>query len=261
MRKHAFTASLLLVTGGLLARADSTISDVFAQSQAGCNYSLTPPYSTCDVIGAESRFDIQKAQISLTPNATQASLFLNYGGGPSLSPFYDVLNLSAGDLFFYNPSNPDQYLYGVPLHSHDSFTAGDVYQISGNVTTLTAQDVLQDSSHVYRRDETVWLGSSGPVTPAQTGGTVTTTSYGDGVHNALYNATVQFTNPAGFYQALVSNGSVGVAFASATCGNDVIKGTVAVNPEPGSVILLMTCCVFLFAAKFRRQVLARLGLH
>lgn len=261
LRIHAFTASFLLVTGVTVARADSTVPDTFAQSQAGCTYSTSAPYSTCDVIGAESRFDIQKAQVSLTPSATQVSMFLNYGGGSSLSPFFDVTNLSVGDLFFYNPSNPDQYLYGVPLHSHDQFTAGDVYQIGGNVTTRTAQDVLQNSTAYYRRGETVWLGASGSVTPAQTGGTVTTTSYGDGVTNALYDATVQFTNPSGFYQSLISNGQAGIAFSSATCGNDVIKGSVAVNPEPGSIILLMSCCLFLLAAKFRAPLLSRFGLR
>lgn len=82
----------------------------------------------------------------------------------------------------------------------------------------------------------MWLGASGPVTPAQTGGTVTTTSYEDGVTNALYDTTVRFTNPSGFYQSLVSNGQGGIAFSSATCGNDVIKGSVAVADDlpPGS---------------------------
>lgn len=245
LRVHAFTASLLRVTGVTIARADSTLPDTFAQSQAGCTYSTSAPYSTCDVIGA--------------PNATQASMFLNYGGGSSLSPFFDVTNLSVGDLFFYSPSNPDRYLYGVPLHSHGQFTAGDVYQIGGNATTRTAQDVLQNTTASYRRSESVWLGASGPVTPAQTGGTVTTTSYEDGVTNALYDAMVRFTNPSGFYQSLVSNSQVGIAFSSATCGNDVIKGSVAVNPEPGSVILLMTCCLFLLAAKFRAPLFSCLG--
>lgn len=237
------------------ARAESisTLSDVFGESQAGCIYYTNAPYSTCDVIGSPSTFDIEKAEVSIDSDVTRVRLFMNYGGGAGLSPFHEALDLSIGDLFFYNPAHPGWYSYGVPLHSHDAFTAGNVYQIGGGIVTRTAQEVLRSTDYYYRRDQIVWLASSVPVSASQSGGSVSVAPYGDGVHDARYSVTIQFTNPAGFYQNLLSNGEIGIDFSAATCANDVIRGTVIANPEPGSGILLIGGGLIL-AAKYHKRL-------
>jgi len=226
-----------------------TINDTFGQSQNNCTLTYTPPYSTCDVMGNEMLYDIQKASVSFANGMATVSIYMNtlaipYGATSlTLTPFHDAGDtLIPGDIFFYNPSagyDPDDpdtiqnLVYGIPLIDHGSFAAGDLYDISGGISTENAQVALQDGSDYYRWDETVLMTGSGA--PDSTG-TVTVSKYGDGVKNAEYEITATVPLTSGLWD-LAQNGEIGLLFSSADCGNDVIQGVVATSdPPPGTVL-------------------------
>jgi hypothetical protein len=214
-----------------------TIYDTFDQSQAGgCNNSLAAPFSTCDVIGNPALFDIQKADVHVADGWATVTIYFNYGGGITLQPFTDGIPLAVGDLFFYAPSDPGNYLYGVPLYSHGGFTADDLYRVGGDTTLLTADEIIDNTGYYYRRTQDVWLGGSGSA--ETTGLPVQVVNYGDGVSNALYAATLKFPVSADFMTSVIQNDQIGIAFASADCGNDVLEGTTTASPEPGVFGLL-----------------------
>ena len=231
-----------------------TIYDVFNQSQSGgCSYSFAPPYSSCDVIGDAALYDIQKADVHIAAGWTTVTIYFNYGGWITLQPFDDGIQLEVGDLFFYAPSDPGNYLYGVPLYSHGGFSADDLYRVGGDTTLLTADDIIHNTGYYYRRSQDVWLGGSG--SPEAIGLPVQVVDYGDGVSNALYAATLQFPTPADFLASVLQDHQVGIAFASAYCANDVIEGTVAAAPEPKALGLLAVGTALLggFGAWQRRR--------
>jgi hypothetical protein len=228
-------AGAILFSGSSLA---GTINDDFGQPQNNCILTYTPPYSTCDVIGNEMLYDIQKATVSFTNGMAAVSIYMNTGAVPygattlTLGAFQDAgETLIPGDIFFYNPTagydpndpNTIQNLqYGIALTDHGSFTAGDLYDISGGIYTETAQEALQDGSDFYRWDETVLMTGSG--NPASSG-TVTVSQYGDGITSAEYEITATVPLTSGLLD-LESNGQIGLLFSSADCGNDVIQGVV-----------------------------------
>jgi hypothetical protein len=193
-----------------------------------------------DVIGDRMKFDIQGASVNITPTLVTADLYLNYGGGASLSEFnFDkTLKLDIGDLMFYN-ANSTAPAYAVPLASHagspnggpsgNTLTAGSLYSINDSSGYLTAQQVLNTNSYTYRPSVIVWARDDGnkSVTQLSTG-TVTVSNYGDGVSNALYDVNVSFVPTSDFVLASTKAG-FGFNFASATCGNDIASGYI---PEP-----------------------------
>src|SRR5438552_14566609 len=124
---RSFSLGILILFILCLSCPAGTITDPFNDSQVGCVKSLTTPFTNCDVIGNEGFFDIEKATVSITSSLIKVSLYFNYGGGLSLSPFsVGGATFNAGDVVFYDPANPrtphydslltyPEYLYGVPL--------------------------------------------------------------------------------------------------------------------------------------------------
>ena len=249
---------LFLLLGCATCQA-GMIYDTFDQSQAGgCNNSLTPPYSTCDVIGNPALFDIQKASVEVADGWATVTIYFNYGGGITLQPFTDGVPLSVGDLFFSAPSDPGDYLYGVPLYSHGGFTADDLYKVGGATTLLTANDIIDNTGYYYRRTQDVWLGGSG--SPESIGLPVQVVDYDNGVSNALYAATLEFPVSADFTAAVIQNDQIGIAFSSAYCGNDVLAGTTSAAPEPGMFPLLAAGAILLAGSgAWRRKRAQRLA--
>jgi len=256
--RFGFTIACAILWSGVCSAG--TITDTFGQSQNNCIYSYTPPYSTCDVIGNEMLYDIQKATVSFGDGTATVSIYTNTGAVPygatslTLGAFQDVgVTLIPGDIFFYNPDTAGNPQYGIVLTDHGSFTAGDLYDISGGIYTETAQVALQDGSDYYRWDEPVLMAGSG--TPASAG-SVTVTPYGNGVTNAEYEISVTVPLTSGLLD-LEQNGQIGLLFSSADCGNDVIQGvvdtgggTAVINaipevPEPGPGVLILTGIVLL----------------
>jgi len=252
---------LFLLLGCVTCQA-GMIYDTFDQSQAGgCNYSLAPPFSTCDVIGNPALFDIQKASVEIANDWATATIYFNYGGGSTLQPFTDGIPLAVGDLFFYAPSDPGNYLYGVPLYSHGGFTADNLYLVGGDTTLLTADNIIDNTGYYYRRTQDVWLGGSG--SPETIGLPVQVVDYGNGVSNALYAATLEFPVSADFMSSAIQNGQIGIAFSSAYCGNDVLEGTTSASPEPGMFPLLAAGTAMLagFGALRRKRAQRLVGVR
>jgi hypothetical protein len=236
--------SILFLLLGCVACQAGTVYDTFGQSQAGgCGYSFTPPYSTCDVIGNPALFDIQQASVEIGGGWATVTIDFNYGGGITLQPFTDGIQMAVGDLFFYAPSDPGNYLYGVPLSSHGGFTADSLYRVGGDTTLLTADEIINNTGYYYRRNQDVWLGGSG--TAETTGLPVQVVDYGDGVNNALYAATLQFPVSSDFVASVIQDDTLGIAFASANCGNDVLEGTTTASPEPEMFPLMAIGAVML----------------
>lgn len=248
-------SGLLIATSFLLTAAPgsaNTLTDPFGQSQTNCDYSASAPYSNCDVIGDPRLYDIQAAAFSVSGGMATVMIYLNSGAVQTannkltLGSFSDSgVTLIPGDIFFYNPttvydpSDPStiQYLqYGIALTNHGSFTAGDLYGITGGVSTETAQTALNDGSDYYRRDETVLMTGSGP---AASSGTVSVANNGNGTSSAQYVISVTVPTTPGL-ASLMTNGQIGLLFSSADCGNDVIQGTVGQAPEPGSAPMMLT---------------------
>ncbi|HYW48044.1 MAG TPA: PEP-CTERM sorting domain-containing protein [Bryobacteraceae bacterium] len=241
--------TLILLLAGTLATA-GTLQDPFHQSQAGCSYTLTTPFSTCDVIGDEMLFDIQKATVTVSTSFIDATVFFNYGGGSSLSSFnVGGADLNVGDLFFYDPSSPQtshydslltypEYAYGVPLVNHDGLTAGNLYQVANFNGLQTADSILNQPGMYYRHTQPVWMTTGETLAATGTGVSVTATG-ADGVSGALYEASIHIPTPAAF-PLLIKNNQIGIGFEAATCGNDVLTGLIVVTPtpEPTSLTLM-----------------------
>jgi hypothetical protein len=260
------------------------LTDTFGQSQNNCTLTYAPPYDTCDVMGDEMLYDIQKATVSFGSGTATVSIYTDsgavpYGGPLTLGPFNDAGEaLIPGDIFFYDPtagydpndpSTIQNLQYGIALTDHGSFTAGDLYDISGGIDTETAEMALDNGSDMYRRDETVLLAGAGdPVSS----GSVTVANYGDGITSAQYEITVTVPLTAGLLN-LESKGQIGLLFSSADCGNDVIQGVVSTGgpsgsatevvtlsaPEPGSAILMVTGLVLLAVGRQWRKRTAESG--
>ena len=259
-----------------------TINDTFGQSQYACVLTYTPPYDTCDVVGNEMLYDIQKASVSFTSSTATISIYMNtgavpYGGPLTLGAFEDAgVTLIPGDIFFYGANagyNPDDpattanLAFGIALTNHGGFTAGGLYTIDSEVGTETAQVALQDGSDYYRWDETVLMAGQGS---ADSVGTVTVTANGDGVHKAEYDVTVTVPMTSGLL-GLVSNGQIGLLFSAADCGNDVIQGVVntgytglgvtaasvavgvASVPEPGPEYMVLSGVILLLVGRQLRK--------
>lgn len=264
MRFEFIIASAILLTSTYCTAG--TLTDTFGQSQNNCILTYTAPYDTCDVVGNEMLYDIKNATVSVDNGKATVSIYTNTGAIPygasslTLTPFNDSgVTLIPGDIFFYDPAagydsndpNTIQNLkYGIALINHGAFTAGDLYSISGGISTETAQVALQDGSDFYRWDETVLMTGTGS---PESSGTVTVTNYGNGVKKPAYEITVTVPLTTGLLDLLSNNGQIGLLFSSADCGNDVIQGVVdtgytggtqttgvVVTPEPGPGVLMLT---------------------
>lgn len=241
------------------ARAD-VISDPF--NVANCTSAQGPSFTTCDTIGDKGTFDIQSATVTRTGNQLSTQLAFNTNS-VTMAPFvFAGLNLNVGDLLFYNPGS-GLFLYGAPVYTHGSFLAGNLYKIGGGITAINAQTALSNQNpgvdltpYSFRRTDIVWLGGSGsaiagaPVTVTKTTQMCGATPC-NGSNGAEFLATLTFDMPASFLSDLTFDDRIGIAFASATCGNDILRGTAAV-PEPTSFAVIGLAALGLVISSYRR---------
>lgn len=200
--------------------------------------------SNGDVLGALRRFDIDQMIIDGNAGAFTISIYVNYGqeggdtslSGINISPFP---TLYLGDVMF----NVGSSLYAIPVISHTNtgpgaggLTAANLYLVT---SYLTSRTVLNDPPTTsYRPESFVWANSNGAVNKGA--GTRNVTNVG-GVE-LLITLAVNTTDAA-FINAL-QKGPFSVHFASATCGNDLLDGTVQGDtpgvPEPVTYTLIGT---------------------
>jgi len=187
-----------------------------------------------DVIGDPNQFDISSLSFASFDGGTKrftVEIFLNYGGGTSLSAFSiggAFTNLNIGDLLFFSGST----VYAVPLVSRDGLDAGDLYQVTGTQTAKQSLGLGADQDGNYRPNAPVWGSSEGATFIGD--GTVTAASTGGPTN---LKVTLAFTANDAFINGF--QGST-FSFASATCGNDLIGGVIGGSevPEPGTWALL-----------------------
>ncbi len=225
--------SLLLILGTAVAQATTfTVNDPF---NAVC-----PPGggTSCDVVGANSSFDIQRGEFDFGATSATIRLYFNYGlSNTSLMPFNATPStvLSLGDLFISGAG----FNYGLALQSRTGGASGNVtggilYSINNANGQLTAAQALNGASDInYRPNEIVWIRNDGAGSISNVAtGSVSITSGGDGINQTEFVATIVLNYAAG---SVVSNNlSTGVPyihFTSATCGNDILTNT----PEPASL--------------------------
>jgi hypothetical protein len=175
-----------------------------------------------DVIGNPAQFEIYTLTLNgITGDTLRVDIRFNYGGGANFSPFNIngfAPTLHVGDLFFHTPTAD----YAFILNGHNGLVTSGLYQITG---TQSAQTVLGNpSSGTYRNSAPVWASPTG-ATLLSTGSSSVSTV--DNVATSLL-ASLFIPLPAGVIETL-ENG-FDIYFASATCGNDEIFGTVLGEP-------------------------------
>lgn len=209
---------------------------LFVATASADVFTVVDPFNQAgpDVIGDQLKFDGQ--QISVNIGATSASIALYFNFGPdnaSLDPFSVAgLTLNVGDLFLQG----NGFYYGIALRSHNGVLAGNLYQINDSVNgVLTARQVLGDPSGViYRPDEIVWMNNAPGALTSLAGVTQNLVGGGNGTTSPELVVTLSFDYALNslIFQNL-SDDSLQLHFATATCGNDIIEGGRPI-PEPSA---------------------------
>ena len=186
------------------------------------------------VIGDRKEFQMFSA--SLTTPASPGgqwnlTLQTNYGvplggggGGDVIPTFQYGRAFFAMCDFMITWNNID---YGIVMHAHDGYTAGNLYEVDGFKTSgqvMSAQ--LEDSP---RPSMAVELQAGGHLRGV---GTVTASANAgaDGLTQALYEVQVAFTAPSNF----LSSGLFKVRACSYACANGYISGDGEFPPVPGN---------------------------
>ena len=135
--------------------------------------------------------------------------------------------LSVGDLFFRTNANT----YAFILNSHDGLATNGLYQITA---TQSARTVLGNPSGSYRPEAQVWAAPTGAQLLSTGSSSIATVN---GVGTQLLASL--FLPLTGNMLADLNN-RFDIYFASATCGNDEITGSIPGSgvPEPGTWTLL-----------------------
>lgn len=233
MQRFSLLFGTILLTGGVQCYADSVIIDPYkGQNNSGAG----PASLAADVIGLDAEFDIDRIVFtSITPGNITAQIRFNHAfpntltADPSLQAYsYPGVTLTVADLLFDVDGLLD---YGVPLVSHDSLTAGALYQVQ---SVFTSDHFLNGSGYFWRFGVPVDIDPAGAVELDAGSAPVTTGRGGAEVQTVL-----SFTPSSSFWNDLTAHG-LSVHFASAVCGNDVLDGRITATPEPGSILLLGT---------------------
>jgi len=131
----------------------------------------------------------------------------------------------------------DNKYYGIVLHAHDGYTAGDLYQVSGFQTSGAVMAAQGEDSP--RPALPSLINAGGTLVGA---GTLSASANAgaDGLTQALYKVEVTFAAPANF----LATGDFTIHGCSFVCDNGYITGTgnfppPGVVPEPATWALVL----------------------
>ena len=246
--------SLLLAAAPVVAGAMTVYySDPFGAAATSC---ASP---SCDVIGASAYYDLGGFSLSFDPvtRLVTVTVATNFGPNGTLSPFLDYgIRLDAADIIFTRDNHP---AYGVAITSHTGVIAGTFYSLSTTAALLTAYDVLQlGDGWVYRPTTPVWIRNdgAGSVT-ALSNGAVSSAITGNGTTTPYMTISASFVASQLFMDELLA-GRIGFQVSSATCGNDVLSGTLnfGQTPEPATWGLILLGLLSLWTRHYRLQAAA-----
>jgi hypothetical protein len=239
----------LAVAPGTSVASTAIFHDYFDAAPCTVPNPADPQFQNCDVVGAKTDFDIQKAVFQYSANSLSLDIYTNYRNSnvAPLSAFaVGSVSLPVADLFFGTSAG---MLWGVPLVTHGAFQAGNVYALGNGVSTLTAQGVLgAQPSAYFRRNRIVYMSGNstaaaqnnrgtGTVTVLSTGKNGTSTGQNPG---AEYIIRVQLSQQAAqnvLAAAFDRDGIVAANLQLLACGNDILDGSFVV-PEPSSWMLM-----------------------
>ncbi len=199
----------LYLTSAVCASANIiTFQDQFSATDGSVNGRARFP---CGLFAIQ---DVSLTTPSMPGGEWTVTIHTNYGAGLPGPPGGDVIpdfgSYAASDfLISWNGG-----FYGIVLHSHDGYTAGDLYQAAG---FQTAGQVRGDPSPDPAENRDVWLDAGGSLVGA---GTVSAAGYGDGVTQAMYTITDTFQAPSDF----LLGGDFVIQMSSADCANGYITG-------------------------------------
>ncbi|MCX6620491.1 MAG: PEP-CTERM sorting domain-containing protein [Acidobacteria bacterium] len=240
--KSLLTVAVVLLFCAALGATPVTITDPYAGSNPSGS-------SNGDVIGALSRFDIDMITFTSATNLeVQMEILFNYNDGDANLNAFNIgggsPDLNVGDILFSVGGN---LTYGIALKDHNALIAGHLYQLTGGKTAFDVLNWGSTSSTNYRPNEFVWID---PVGATDIGTGAVLSSVFD--HTEIL-AKISFTPTSGFLTDLGSG--VGMQFASATCGNDMIKGDVQMGavPEPATFGLMGAALLGLGLLRLRKR--------
>jgi hypothetical protein len=208
------------------------------------------PGKDSGVIGDPLTFDIQDATITQPTSPSgkwTLTIDTNYGtplpggAGEVVPSFTDGgITYSMSD-FLIKQGNT---YYGIVLHAHDGYAAGDLYSSTGFTNALH-----------FNRQNPVYLNTGGSLAGT---GTITAAAnlHGDGISIAEYKVTVNFSAPVTFLDSPFT-----IYASSADCGNSFMTGPgdftvgTASAPEPRTLLLFGPAMLLLALIRRRaRQV-------